>query len=119
MAAVLDNHLIIGLGGTGGTILRSFRKMIYQNFRTTEASNVNIRYLYVDSSDELMAQDDATWKILGTSVQLPQSSLLKIAGLNLNSVLDNINDYPGIKDWIGSRDQLRAIVNSAEGADIV
>lgn len=115
----VENHLIIGLGGTGGKILRSFRKAVYQNFRTTEPTNVNIRYLYVDSSDKMMAQDDPTWKILGTSVQLQQSSILKIAGLNLNSVLDNIDDHPGIAPWIGSREQLRAIVNSVEGADIV
>lgn len=27
------NHLIIGLGGTGAKIIRSFRKTIFQEFR--------------------------------------------------------------------------------------
>src|ERR1700681_570827 len=117
MAAALENHLIIGLGGTGGSILRSFRKLVYQNFRTTEATNVNLRYLYVDTRNDVMG-DEASWKILGTSVQLPQSSQLEISGMNLNSMLDNINDYPGIAPWIGSREQLRAVVNSVEGAQI-
>jgi Tubulin like len=119
MAAELENHLIIGLGGTGGSILRSFRKMIYQRFRTTEPSNVNLRYLYVDSETALMKQDDPTWKTLGTSVQLPEASLLRIAGLNLNSVIDQINDYPGIAKWIGSRNQLRDVLSSTAGAEIV
>ncbi|MBV8367489.1 MAG: hypothetical protein JO036_00945 [Candidatus Eremiobacteraeota bacterium] len=119
MADVLENHLMIGLGGTGGKILRSFRKTIYQNFRSENPSNVNVRYLYVDSSDALMALDDPTWKILGTSVQLPQTSQLKISGLNLGEILDTVGDYPGIAPWIGNRDQLRAILKSADSASVV
>ncbi len=119
MAAELENHLIIGLGGTGGSVLRSFRKMIYQQFRTTEPATVNLKYLYVDSETSLMKQDDPSWKTLGTSVQLPESSLLRIAGLNLNSVLDYVNDYQGIAKWIGNRNQLRDVLSSSDGAEIV
>lgn len=28
----MANHLVIGLGGTGGKILREFRKRIYEEF---------------------------------------------------------------------------------------
>ncbi len=113
------NHLLIGLGGTGGKIIRSFRKTIYQSFRSEQPKGVNIRYLYVDSSDELMKHDDPSWKILGQSVQLPLSSQLLISGLNLGSVLDNIGSYPGIAPWIGNREAFRDLLNSANAANIV
>ena len=90
----MANHLILGIGGTGGKIIRSFRKLVYQNFRAEDPSNVNVRYLYVDSSDELMSHDDPTWKILGTSVQLRKTSQLLIRGMNLNQVIDNLSNYP-------------------------
>jgi hypothetical protein len=113
------NHIIIGLGGTGGKVLRAFRKTIFQNYRAESPEGVNLGYLYVDSSDAMMALDDPTWKILGTSVQLPQQSQLKIAGLNLSDVLDNVKDYPGIAPWIGNRDSFRAIIRGADSANIV
>ena len=67
----IANHLLIGLGGTGGKILRSFRKTIFREFRSEQPKGANVRYLYIDSSDEMMKHDDPSWKILGQSVQLP------------------------------------------------
>ena len=47
----MSNHLIIGLGGTGGKILREFRKRIYEEFRTNEpGEGLNLEYIYLDSS---------------------------------------------------------------------
>jgi hypothetical protein len=113
------NHLLIGLGGTGGKVIRAFRKTVYQNFRAEQPRGVNVRYLYVDSSDEMMKHDDPTWRILGQSVQLPLSSQLLISGLNLGSVLDNVGSYPGIAPWIGNREAFRELLNSANAANIV
>src|SRR6201997_607559 len=91
---MVANHLIIGLGGTGGKIIRSFRKAVFQAFRTEDADGVNLGYLYVDSSAEMMAIDDPSWKILGTSVQLNKRSQLLIQEANLASRLDNIDTIP-------------------------
>jgi len=109
------NHLIVGLGGTGGKIIRALRKTIYQEFRKPDPDSVNIGYLYVDSSEEMMAIDDASWKILGTSVQLDKKSQLLIQDQNLGSRLDNINEFPGIKPWIGNPEQWRDILGSIVG----
>src|SRR5437870_7525108 len=112
------NHLIIGLGGTGGKIIRSFRKAIYREFRKETADNINVSYLYVDSSDEMMKLEDPSWKILGTSVQLDRKSQLLIQDANLAARMDNINDYPGIKPWIGDPDQWRDILGSIIGVTL-
>src|SRR5215471_15301297 len=108
-----SNHLVIGLGGTGGKILRALRKSVYQEFRGQDPANVNLRYLYVDSSDEMMGADDPAWKVLGESVQLSETSQLKISGVDLSSVLENVESYPGICPWIGSREGFRSMLNSA------
>ncbi len=110
------NHVIIGLGGTGGKIIRAFRKQIYGEFRKESIPGVSVGYLYVDSSSEMMSADDPSWKILGTSVQLPVGSQLKIVGEDLKSRLDNIQTYPGIKPWIGDRAEWNEILNSIIGA---
>jgi hypothetical protein len=112
------NHLIIGLGGTGGKIIRSFRKAVFQAFRKGDADGVNLGYLYVDSSPEMMAIDDPSWKILGTSVQLNKRSQLLIQEANLASRLDNIDNYPGIKPWIGDPDQWKDVLGSIIGVTL-
>lgn len=112
------NHLIIGLGGTGGKIIRAFRKTIFQEFRKENPEGANLAYLYVDSSNELMSLDDPSWKILGTSVQLNKKSQLLIQEANLGSRLDNINNYPGIKPWIGHPDQWKDILGSIIGVTL-
>jgi len=111
----MENHLIIGLGGTGGKIIRALRKTIYQEFRKMEPDNVKIRFLYVDSSKEMMGLDDSTWRTLGINVQLDPRSQLLIMGSDLNKYLNDLNNYPQLKPWIGSRDQWRDILNSIVG----
>jgi len=109
------NHILIGLGGTGGKILRALRKNVFQEFRSNHPKIVNLQYLYIDSSKEMMAVDDVSWRILGESVQLAPRSQLLISGSNLKQVLDNLGGYPNIKPWIGSHEQWKAILNSIVG----
>lgn len=113
------NHLIVGLGGTGGNIIRSLRKLVFQNFRQDDPTDVNLRYLYVDSSGAMMAPDDPTWKILGRSVQLPERSQMQISGMNLRDVVDNLGSYPGISPWLGNREDFSEIISSAGAANVV
>ena len=112
------NHFVIGLGGTGGKIIRALRKSLYQEFHGDKANNVDIGYLYVDSSSEMMSMDDPSWKTLGTSVQLPKASQLLITDANLSSRLDNLASYPGLKHWLGSPQDWRDILNSIVGATL-
>src|SRR5260370_24888822 len=66
----------------------------------------------------MMAPDDPSWKVLGQNVQLSKASQLEISSVNLASVLDNPESYPGISPWIGSREAFRGIFNSTGVASI-
>ena len=67
----MANNIIIGLGGTGGKIIRSLRKMVDQMHRGQVPDNPRVSYFYMDSSAEHMRQDDPEWKVIGgKSVQL-------------------------------------------------
>src|SRR5260370_28589256 len=93
---MISNHLIIGLGGTGGRILRALRKSVYQEFLSQDPVNGNIRYLYVNSNEEMMAADDLSWKVFGESVQLSRPSPLQISPANTAAVLANLGRSPVI-----------------------
>lgn len=115
----MANNIIIGLGGTGGKIIRSLRKMTHQMHRGEIPDRPRVRFLYVDSNDEFMRQDDASWKVIGgESVQLGQGETLKIHGTNLAKTLDEVVAFPGIKPWIGNRDSWKTILASQDGAQL-
>jgi hypothetical protein len=123
----IPNHIIIGLGGTGGRIIRSLRRTIYEEFREkhpvayTRDENgritgiaehpIKLAYLYVDSNPELMGPEDPTWKIPGGTLQLGGANQVLIGAGNLRRVIDDINTYPGIRQWIGSKTDWHAILD--------
>lgn len=102
----MANHLVIGLGGTGGSVLRSLRKRIYEEFRSNDPKKgANIEYLYVDSSlADLNNEED--WQTLGVSVQLSPAQRLSINGIGA-SVLSNLDQYPGINSFINKKDEAK------------
>ena len=99
----MSNHLIIGLGGTGGKVIREFRKRVYEEFRSNEPGhNVRVEYVYVDSSTEDL-NDRKGWSVLGKSVHLGEGQKVNINGINA-SMLENINMYPGLKGFLSPDD---------------
>ncbi|WP_161492731.1 tubulin-like doman-containing protein [Spirosoma sp. 209] len=109
------NNLIIGLGGTGGKIIRAFRKTIFQEFRTnTPDSGVNINYLYIDTNERDL-QESESWRVLGTSVALGENSKLLLKNSDLNSILSELNSHPGIKDWIGDAKEWAEFLSGMAG----
>ena len=100
----MANHLVIGLGGTGGSVLRALRKRIYEEFRSNEpAGKANIEYLYVDSSLADL-NDEESWQTLGASVQLAPAQRLSINGIGAG-VLSSLDQYPGINAFINRQDE--------------
>lgn len=101
---VTKNHLIIGLGGTGGKILREMRKRIYEEFRSVDpGGKVNLEYLYVDSSPSDL-DNRSEWKTMGGSVHLMDAQKVSIHGVGAN-VLNSLHLYPGIESFINDEDR--------------
>ena len=99
-----ENHIIIGIGGTGGNILKAIRKRLFTEVPSADdRRNLNLGFVYVDSSQENMKPNDPTWKVLGENSQLGKDSFLFIRGASLGSQLDNVENFPGIRSWIGNR----------------
>lgn len=39
-----ENHILIGLGGTGGKVLKAFRKRLFQEYNDDERSRLPIPF---------------------------------------------------------------------------
>lgn len=99
----MANHLIIGLGGTGGKVLRELRKRIYEEFRSNDPTgNIYLNYLYVDSSPADL-NDRTGWKALGKPVHLSEAQKVSIHGISA-SMFQNLQMYPGINGFLTPED---------------
>lgn len=103
----MENHLLIGLGGTGGKVLRELRKRVFEEFGSNvpPKDKVAIDYLYVDSADNEL-NDRTGWKVLGKSVHLAEAQKVSIHGIN-GGMLNNLNQYPGLQSFLPTEDVKR------------
>lgn len=87
----MENHLIIGLGGTGGRVLAALRKLMFERFNgDVKPKDMWIDYLYVDSSEQdLKMKDPAQWSVMGKSISLSEDSVVRIPAANLRDYVDN------------------------------
>ena len=73
-----SNHILVGLGGTGGKILRAFKMRLFEEFPTEEdRRKLPVALLYVDSTEEMMPQDGkarADFRVMGQDASFTRNA---------------------------------------------
>ncbi len=113
------NHLLIGLGGTGGKILRAFRKIQERYLKHGEKPSETIKFLYMDTSDdELDKPTDypKKWEVMGRDIRLEESDILLSKAGSILSILKNSGGYPNIKNWIEPKSVFSFVDAGTKGA---
>ena len=102
------NHILIGLGGTGGKVLKAFRKRIWEDFpKVEERRNLSIGFVYVDSTDEMMRPGDPSWRVFGQNAQFEESEFVNIKTTDLGQILDHPDSYPGLKHIVKNGEMMK------------
>lgn len=112
-----NNHLIIGLGGTGGKVIRQLRKTIERSkdAQGHSPSEARFEFLYVDTSrDELDKKEE--WKVLGKEIDLARSQYLINEVSSVRPVLSDPDSFPGLKEWIEPRSVFDVFMATTAGA---
>lgn len=117
----MENHLLIGLGGTGGRVLAAYRKLMFEKFNgEVKPNDMWIDYLYMDSSEQdLKMKDPAQWSIMGKSIALDADSVIKIPAANLRDYVENRSRFKYLSPWLGDSTDWKNIINDpkiSEGA---
>ncbi|MDH6343609.1 hypothetical protein M2480_002405 [Parabacteroides sp. PFB2-12] len=94
-----ENHILIGVGGTGGKILKAFRKRIFQEYNESERKQLPVGYVYVDSSREMMTPGSPDWRVLGQDACFLEEEFVFVKGVTPAAVLQNPEGYPGLKGF--------------------
>lgn len=98
------NHLLIGLGGTGGKILKAFKKRLFLEYPDDKVRNSMtpaIAFLYVDSTREMMNDDhkDMSWRVMGKDATFTTSEFCNIRpqATSVAAILGSVDNFPGMK----------------------
>jgi hypothetical protein len=112
---MINRHLIVGLGGNGGKIIRELKKTLKQNEEERGDSNITFEYLYVDTSDDELSKRDE-WKVLGQDISLANSQWLINPASSVQPVLADPKSYPGLAPWIEPWEVFSFVSASTAGA---
>ena len=110
-----QNHILVGLGGTGGKVLKAFKKRLFQEFTLEERSKLPIGFLYVDTTDEMMHPGDKSWYVRGESAQFDANEFLYIKGIQLDEIFAHPSSFPGLKGVVGDPKVMRKIIGLLGG----
>ena len=119
-----ENHLVIGLGGTGCAVVRELHKQLFVEWNNRQqnagdkqakgASNrpdvyefngpanwrTRVATLSIDSNEgELMGGADQ-WRVLGEQITLADRERLLLQRSGMSEMLTNLKRYPGVEPWV-------------------
>ena len=112
MVNLKENHILVGLGGTGGKVLKAFKKRLFQEFTPEERAKLPIGFLYVDTTDEMMHEGDKSWYVLGENAQFDGNEFLNIKGISLEQIFAAPSDYPGLKGVVGDPEVMQKCIGT-------
>ena len=112
-----NNHLIVGLGGTGGKVIRALRKIVktHTDANGNSPSEANFEYAYLDTSNGLLNETDQ-WMVLGQDCSLARAQTGIYAASGVRPILQDPDSYPGMSGWIEPRRVFDFIDASTAGA---
>ena len=118
MTTLKTNHILVGLGGTGGKILRAFKMRMFEEFPNKEEREKQpVALLYVDSTREMMGIGRADMDVMGQDASFGENEFLYIKGCDVPDLLDNIDNHPELRGIVNNVSAVRtAIGNLGEAA---
>lgn len=111
-----SNHILVGLGGTGGKILRAFKMRMFEEFPTQdERKKQSVSLLYVDSTDEMMPKDGKArpdFRVMGQDASFTNNEFLNIKAVDVEHILDHIGNYPSVKGIVNNVTAVKSAIGS-------
>lgn len=110
------NHILVGLGGTGGKILRAFKMRMFEEFHEdTEREKLPVALLYVDSTEEMMPKDGKArpdFRVMGKNASFTRDEFLNIKAVDVEYILNHINNYPLVKGIVNNVSAVKSAIGS-------
>lgn len=114
----MDNHILIGLGGTGGKILREFKVRMFTEYPDKEVrKKLPISVLYVDSTSEDIGLDRPEFNVLGQDAGFTQSEFLNINNnVDVRQLIANAGNHPNLGGIVDNAQAVQSTIGNLGAA---
>lgn len=113
MEKLTANHILIGLGGTGGKILKAFKMRMFEEFpEESDRNKQPVSLLYVDSTREMMGPGRPDFRVMGLDASFTENEFLNIKEVDVEKILDNINNYPSLRGIVDNVSAVKTAIGS-------
>ena len=109
------NHILVGLGGTGGKILKAFKMRMFEEFSPEQRDKQPVALVYVDSTDEMMPKDGRAredFKVMGEDASFTNNEFFNIKAVDVEYILDHINNYPTVRGIVDNAQAVKSSIGS-------
>lgn len=114
-----ENHILIGLGGTGGRILREIKKRLFEEFPDyEERKELPVAFLYVDSNEGMMPQGDRPmpdFQVYGQDASFTHSEFLNINSIDIPYILSHLEQFPSLQGIVKNAEEVRGALGCIMG----
>lgn len=112
-----SNHILVGLGGTGGKILKAFKMRMFEEFPdAADRDKQPVALLYIDSTDEMMGIGRPDFRVMGMDASFTQSEFLNIKAVDVVHILDHIDSYPALKGIVENVNAVKSAIGNLGAA---
>ncbi|MDE5922890.1 MAG: tubulin-like doman-containing protein, partial [Muribaculum sp.] len=95
--------ILIGLGGTGGKILKAFRQRLWTEFDSSQRKNLPIEFIYVDSDRAMLDASDISYQTIHGNCVFETREFVDIkTHSNIDAIFANPKGYPRLMGVLGN-----------------
>lgn len=108
-----QNHILVGLGGTGGKILKAFKMRMFEEFPKEERAKLPVALLYVDSTEkDLMGIGRADFDVMGQDASFSKAEFFMTKTTDVPQLLESIDLHPELKGVVDNVAAVRTAIGS-------
>lgn len=95
--------ILIGLGGTGGKILKAFRQRLWTDFDKDQRKQIPLSFIYVDTDRSMLNTKDVSYETIHGNCCFEENEYVDIkTKSNIDDIFNNSQSYPRLQGIIGN-----------------
>ena len=105
------SDILIGLGGTGGKILKAFRQRLWTEFDSKQREGLAIEFIYVDTDNNMINPTDISYQTIHGNCCFEPTEFVDIkTSCNIDNVFANPQGYKRVLGILGNVNETQAAV---------
>lgn len=103
--------ILIGLGGTGGKILKAFRQRLWTDYTDVERKKQPIGFIYVDTDRAMLDPSDVTYETIHGNCCFQPNDFVDIkTHSDIDAIFSNPTAYPKLHGLLGNVGETQSAV---------